>query len=124
MKQDFEWALNMLIYTSKTKGILPVLMTQANIFQIIPDDKISKESVQVVKAGLNFSTFRKEYNIFNDIIRKVASDNEIPLIDLENIVPQDSTYFYDQVHFNDKGSRLVASIISEHLINIINTSEK
>ncbi|NHZ87096.1 MAG: hypothetical protein GWP19_14685, partial [Planctomycetia bacterium] len=123
MKQDFEWALNMLIFTAKSKGIVPILMTQANIFGTIPDDKVPDGTALVIKAGLKYSDFKKEYSIFNDITRKVAKENEVYLIDLENIIPQDSAYFYDQVHYNEKGSKYVASIISEHLINIINSLE-
>ena len=48
-------------------------------------------------------------------------ERDINLIDLEELIPQTDTYFYDQVHYNDNGSKLAASIIAEHLLALVNT---
>lgn len=42
------------------------------------------------------------------------------LIDLERIVPPDSDYLYDSVHFNDFGSKFVSKVINESLQDVIN----
>lgn len=47
----------------------------------------------------------------NDEIRQVASSKNIPLIDLDEIVPKDSLYMYDLVHYSEFGSNFVSEKI-------------
>ncbi len=123
MQKEFKWALQMLATTTKTHDILLVLMTQANRYKDNPDEFILKNMEQMLNAGITYETFKKEYDIFNDIIREVARTNEIPLIDLAKLVPQEKEYMYDVMHYNDTGSKFVANIISEKLIDIISKNK-
>jgi hypothetical protein len=50
---------------------------------------------------------------------KVASDNGILLIDLAWEMPKSSLYFYDLVHFTNKGCEEVSSIISKALSPVL-----
>ena len=52
------------------------------------------------------------------MIRQVAAANDVLLIDLAKAVPQESKFMYDAVHYNDTGSELAASIISERLMSL------
>ena len=122
MQNEFRWALQMSISACKTHNIVPVLMTQANRYKEIPDDFIIEIMAPMLKAGITFETFKKEYDTFNEIIRDLAKTNNIPLIDLARLVPQEKEYMYDALHFNDNGSIFVANIISEKLINLISNS--
>lgn len=73
----------------------------------------------ILNAGITYETFKKEYDRFNEIVREVVQTNEIPLIDLAKLVPQEKEYLYDPFHYNDNGSKVVANIISKELIDII-----
>ena len=119
MQKEFKWALQMIATTTKTHDILLVLMTQANRYKDTPDEFILKSMEPILNAGITYETFKKEYDIFNDIIREVARTNEIPLIDLAKLIPQEKEYMYDVMHYNDTGSKFVANIISEKLFDII-----
>ncbi len=119
MQKEFNWALQMIITACKTHDILPVLMTQANRFKENPDDFVLKSLSPMLNTGILYETFKNEYDTFNDIIRGIAKTNEIPIIDLAKIVPQEKEYMYDTMHYNDTGSKFVANIISEKLIDII-----
>ena len=44
------------------------------------------------------SQITEVYKSFNNIIRKVANDSDIVLIDLDKALPKDSIYLYDIVH--------------------------
>jgi hypothetical protein len=123
MQKEYKWALQMIVTACKTHDILPVLMTQANRFKENPDDLITKDLAKMINAGITYETFKMEYDIFNDIIRGVAKTNEIPIIDLAKIVPQEKEYMYDAMHYNDTGSKFVANIISEKLIDIISKNK-
>ena len=116
MQKEFKWILQTLVTVSKTREILPVLITQANRFKDNPDEFILKSMNPLLSGGITYETFKKEYDTFNEIIREVAKENEIPLIDLAKLVPQEKEYMYDSIHYNDTGSKFVANIISEKLI--------
>ena len=118
MQKEFKWALQLLVTTCKTHDILPVLMTQANRYKDNPDEFIIESMAPTLDAGVSYQKFKKEYDTFNDIVRDVAKTNEISLIDLAKLVPQEKEYMYDVMHYNDNGSKFVANIISEKLIEI------
>lgn len=86
---------------------------------IYPDEFILKSMEPILNAGITYETFKKEYDRFNEIVREVVQTNEIPLIDLAKLVPQEKEYLYDPFHYNDNGSKVVANIISKELIDII-----
>lgn len=119
MQKEFRWALQMLITACKTYDIIPVLMTQANRLKENPDDFILKCMEPMLNAGITYETFKKEYDRFNEIVREVVQTNEIPIIDLAKLIPQENKYLYDTFHYNDNGSKFVANIIAEELIDII-----
>ena len=124
MQKEFRWALELFVTASKTHEILPVLMTQPSRFKDNPDEFILNYMDPMLSNGITYETFKKEYDTFNEIIREVAKANEILLIDLAKLVPQEKEYMYDVLHYNDTGSIFAANIISEHLTNLINTTGK
>jgi hypothetical protein len=124
MQKEFRWALQLLVNASKTHDISPVLMTQANRFKDNPDEFVLNFMNPMFSGGITYETFKKEYDTFNEIIRKVAKANDIPLIDLAKLVPQEKEYMYDVLHYNDTGSIFVANIISENLTNLVNNPNK
>jgi hypothetical protein len=54
---------------------------------------------------------------FNDSIRKVASNQQVLLIDLDQKLGQDSdwAFFSDEIHFNRAGSQAVGKFIATAL---------
>jgi len=118
MKKEYKWILELTVRANKTHNIIPVLMTQANRFKDIPDDFILKILEPMLNGGISYATFKEEYDTFNEIIREVAKSQDIPLIDLAKLVPQEKEYMYDTLHYNDFGSQFVANIIAEKLIEI------
>lgn len=119
MQKQFRWALQLLVVTAKTYDIQLVLMTQANRFKESPDEGIIESMAPVLNSGITYEVFKEEYDIFNDIVRDIAKINEIPLIDLATLVPQDKEYMYDVMHYNDNGSKFVSKIIAEKLIDFM-----
>ena len=51
----------------------------------------------------------------NDIVREVATTENVMLVDLDEIVPKSNDWLYDMVHLHGKGSEKVATIIFKHL---------
>ena len=63
-------------------------------------------SVRALKAGMQ---------MYNDVMRDVARERSIELVDLAALVPADTLMFYDDVHFTDAGSRTVADELVRYL---------
>ena len=115
----FEENLNLFVSISKTKGITPVLMTQASRFTEKPDLVVKNKFKRLESLGINYTRFRTLYDGMNDRVRKVAADSNVQLIDLAKNIPPSKEYIVDTVHFNGKGSELVAKLIVEQIEPII-----
>lgn len=58
---------------------------------------------------------------FNDIIRLVCREQNVTLIDLDEVLVDDRTrlFFGDAIHLNNWGSRKVATIITDHFLQLL-----
>jgi len=114
--------LKTFISISKAHNIEPILMTQANRMVLDPDPLIMRPELEnVLKIyGVSYKTLVNIYNEMNDIIRDVAIEESILLIDLHKEIPKTRKYIYDVFHYNDLGSEKAAEIITSQLIKIIN----
>ena len=59
----------------------------------------------------------EQYQDFNNIIREVAKSENVLIIDLAKEIPQTKDFIYDGIHLNEKGSLLVADIITKFFID-------
>ena len=128
---QYKSALRTFIHICKDWNIKPVLMTQAamnpgniELMQEIPDEfeitlpEDPFTDPEMLKVIFTF------HGVFNDIIREIASEENIGLIDLNYLVPAKShKYIYDIFHYNTAGSHLVADIITDHLFTMLNASD-
>jgi lysophospholipase L1-like esterase len=118
---QFKMNLQVFVNMCRASKIIPVLMTQGNRFTDNPDKIVLNHFNQRIGAfGVDYKYFKAAYDSFNESIKEVGKDNNVPVIDLAQKVPQTNEYFYDVIHFNDKGSTLVAKIIAEELSNVLN----
>jgi len=113
---EFRKSLIRFVYVVQASGSTPVLMTQMNrVTEDPPQFLKSQINESLREYGLNYAEFRNIYSDFNRIIRAVAREHNIPLIDLAKDVPQTKDYMYDFMHLNNKGSALVADIVANNL---------
>ena len=57
----------------------------------------------------------KGMELYNNRLKEVCAQREIECLDLAAQIPKDSRYFFDDVHFTDQGSRLVADRVAAYL---------
>jgi lysophospholipase L1-like esterase len=55
----------------------------------------------------------------NKIMRNLAENNNLSIVDAENLFPYDEIYFVDSVHFTPEGMRKLAEIISPSLEKLL-----
>lgn len=81
-------------------------MTQANRLSLNPDWKIIRpETEKGLKIyGISYKTFIDTYVKLNNIIREVAEEESITLVDLDKEIPKTRKYIYDIFLYIDVGS--------------------
>ncbi|MFZ5452358.1 MAG: SGNH/GDSL hydrolase family protein [Thermodesulfobacteriota bacterium] len=120
LHREFAMNLQIIIDICKARGIVPVLMTQANRITAKPDRVVTAYVGRFGRdSGLSYREFKELYDSFNDTIRRLGRENQVMVIDLAAAVPPDKKYLYDMVHFSDAGSQYAARLIAARLKNII-----
>lgn len=79
---------------------------QLTIFGIPPTVNDLTYSTKALAAGME---------LYNDRLRHIAVEMNIPLIDLSKTLPKDTSVFYDYCHFNLEGASKVADNVYDHL---------
>jgi lysophospholipase L1-like esterase len=110
---------------TKDAGILPVLITQPTLAGPVRDPAtgidLGRISLDTWRWGekINGETGWRILESYNDVTRNVAEEAGLPLIDLAQIMPKSTKYFYDIIHFTDAGAKIVASIVYDNLCPIL-----
>jgi lysophospholipase L1-like esterase len=109
-----------MVGIARSHGIDLVFMTQVTTWNSRVDSEIAKW--HWMTAGPD-SAYREEaldqaMEAYNDAVRAVAAELDVPLFDLARLLPKSGEYFYDDVHFNPRGAETVgamlASFVSEN----------
>lgn len=114
--REFTANLRSFVALCRYREVVPVLMTQQNRFTSGPDAYIAK-SMQRMETdfGIAYADYYDLYVMMNDLIRSVAAEEDVPLVDLDRSIPKSREFMYDSVHFNNQGSLLAAQVIAESL---------
>lgn len=112
----FRQRLSLLVEMSRLGGIEPVLMTQPLLLGsgTDPQTGVSLETIQY-RGDWNGAAWWRVLEAYNDTTREIARENNIKLIDLAQLLPKNSLYYYDIMHFNNEGAEQVANIIFDQL---------
>ena len=112
-----------IITLCKASKVHPILITQPSMFGNYTDsttklnmaNKIIPDAEPVTNAALMEKILEK----YNDVVRSFG--NEVKVIDLAVLLPKNSMYYYDFMHFTNAGCSKIAVIISKQLIPYIKT---
>ena len=53
---------------------------------------------------------------YNAVVREVAEAEGVEFLAVDPVVPKDGTAYYDDVHYTEEGSRVVAAHVAEYLL--------
>jgi hypothetical protein len=87
---------------------VPVLVTQPTVSGIGRDPTTGKDLARV-NEGLYWY---QALEIYNDTMRDVAESEHVHLIDLAHMMPKDTKYYWDIIHYTDAGSKEVAHLVT------------
>ena len=100
----------------KANDIQPVLITQVNLYHRLDYDWVKKNMPQAMMTEAGYENLVKAFDYYNDILRQLAMEEKVMLIDL-SATDFDFSDFNDPSHFNANGylkaSRIVAKQFSE-----------
>ena len=113
----FEGHVRDVVALLRSRGIRPVLATYPTL--VAPENASRYWSylsaqrlfmVQLSERGLMDAARR-----LNEVTRRVSRDLDVPLVDVDAIVPKDADHFADLVHYTSRGAELVAASTSHVL---------
>ena len=112
-----------LIDTCIKSDIYPILLTQPVLFGDVIDS-VSKVNLGNIKQseGVNGTLYDKKITAYNDVLKQLSVEYNIPCIDLASMLPKNSRYYFDFVHYTNDGTQKIAELISPQISSCL--SEK
>lgn len=105
--QSYQRNLQSIIDIAKARNIKIILSTYCHfLYPAIENSEVHLRYQKIVKRE-------------NKIMRNLAENNSLSIVDAENLFPYDEIYFVDSVHFTPKGMRKLAEIISPSLEKLL-----
>ena len=111
--------LKILIEISRQNSIEPVLITQPTVFGDLVDPTTGINLARVNTSGWNGKVFWQVLELYNDVLRNIAAEQHVGLIDLARKMPKRTDYYYDTYHFTNTGCEKVAEIIYQDLYPLL-----
>ncbi len=108
--------LEKLVWICRNHGIEPIFLTQPALYGkgIDPATGVNLETIRLGEH-LNGRLMYEIVELYNDAVRQVGQKEQVLVIDLARKMPRDSAYFYDYLHYTDRGAEKVAEIVYQEL---------
>jgi hypothetical protein len=104
--------LHLIIKLLEDNQTVTVLMTQPTVGGLGRDPTTGKDLSRLWYGNFWFQLFE----IYNDTLRRVANAADVQLIDLARLMPKDTEFYYDPMHYTDAGARKVAELTARQLV--------
>lgn len=116
--------LRQLIQLSRASQITPVLVTEPNLVGFGIDDVTRVDLARVAIQdfpGVNGRLFWDLHEMYNDMTRRVAREQNVTLVDLARELPKSSRLFYDYLNFTNAGAEAAADIAYREICPALQT---
>lgn len=107
-------------------GARCLLLSQPSLYRTdLPDTVINKlwfgkylcnKNTGKVKTYPNTASMKMAMDSFNRAVQRIAQTKKCLYLDADAYIPKNTTYFYDDVHFTNNGSKLLAKTIFDYII--------
>ena len=114
-----EYANNLktIIGDLRTFHVRPLFLTQPLLFDTTQEWATivgRAYSVNGTKGLVSAETFAKMLTIYNQELLRVCDTENVESLDLASKIPHSREYFYDLMHFNEKGADTVAETVADY----------
>jgi lysophospholipase L1-like esterase len=118
--------INKLIDIAQEKSVRPIFMTQPTMWKPgLPDNLnalfwlggIGDFQRESGRPYYSVAALERGIRLYNDTLLQVCKERHVECLDLASVLEKDTTVFYDDVHFNESGSRKVAKLLSLYMLD-------
>jgi hypothetical protein len=92
-----------------------ILITQPVLYGVGTDDLTGIDLENVPVGDVDGWTHWRLLQQYNLVTLQVGDERKVAVIDLANLLPKSSKYFYDLTHYNKEGAKAVAELIHREL---------
>ncbi len=117
---NYKDRLHILIKTCRENNIEPVFLTQPTVAGGGIDSltHVDLEKIKIVGFG-NGKMYWRWLELYNDATKAVAAETNSSVIDMAHLLPKNSIYYYDHIHYTNKGCEKFASALYSELAIIL-----
>ena len=118
----FQQHLERMVRTVQASGAMVILATHTNRYLGLPPSTVHRDRLHLVNL------MAKDYprattkvmvgvdTAANSIIRRIARDRNVLVVEVEGRIPPRSRYFFDYSHFTDEGADIMARLLAAALV--------
>jgi lysophospholipase L1-like esterase len=123
---EYRRNVNKIIDIAKRRGIRIIFMTQPTLWHANMSAELNallwmggKGKYQLRSGHAYYSPKALEEGIrrYNNVLLNICDLRQVECIDLASLISKYQSSFYDDVHFNENGSRKVSRILTKHLLD-------
>ncbi len=113
----YERNLTSFIGLCKSQQVKLILLTQTHTWDSEEKDNLDFRHwmVGIGQERYNPKDLAASINKMNLILKYLAEKEEIPVLDLEQLIPKSTEYYYDDCHFNKQGVLTSSEIIANYI---------
>jgi hypothetical protein len=112
--------IEQLIDTCLRYNIQPVFLTQPNLMGVGKDSSTGADLEKIkIGDGLNGKLLWEMLSRYNELMLQTCREKNVAAIDLAQLMPKSSVYFYDVSHYTNEGAEEVASVLAPLLTTIL-----
>ncbi|HEX7343034.1 MAG TPA: SGNH/GDSL hydrolase family protein [bacterium] len=125
---QFEGNLRKIVRAVRSSGAQPILVCQPSFYK----PSMTGEELRILGFGMHYcyrtlpfggreypsaASLAAAMQAFNDVTRRVAREEGALLVDAEAQLPKDLDTFVDDVHYTESGTRHLAEIVAQSIID-------
>lgn len=103
-----------IIQLCKVNHVKPIFLTQPLLFGNAIDPSTSLDLYTYQVYSLSGNQYQQKLEVYNQTLRATCQNNQVELIDMARLLPKDSKYFFDDMHFSDEGCAKVSEIVLDN----------
>jgi lysophospholipase L1-like esterase len=115
-----QYALNVRTFVDLARniGAVPILVTQARL--VTPDNTAEqKRRIKYERHLLTHEAVCEAYESMDGILKQVAREKNVPLVDASKELTGKDELFKDHVHLRRKGSKDLAEVIADNMERLL-----
>lgn len=115
---EYKNNIQTIIRDLRSLNVTPIFLTQPLLFDTTKEWQsiVGREYSGNDKKGLvSAATFARMLHIYNETLIQISVADSVAVIDLASKIPHNTEYFYDMMHFNEKGADKVAEIVAQFI---------